>query len=392
MLASTDREPMTHETTDTRSRHDDDRTARGARSAASHSEPSLAARCAIVPPYLLERLASLDDPGFGRAAAAARQSLLRRDERAIPVGLRAGVSGLSTARSATPGQLVRAIFDAHSTEQLPGDLVRSEDDAATGDAATDEAFDGLGATHALFHDAYDRDSIDDAGLPLEATVHFGEAYDNAFWDGARMVFGDGDGQVFERFTRSLSVIGHELSHGVVQYSTNFVYEGQSGALNESVADVFGALVEQYAAGQTAAEASWLIGVGLFTDAVEGEAIRSLASPGSAYDDDVLGKDPQPGHMRDYIDTVEDNGGVHLNSGIPNKAFHLAATAIGGFAWEGAGRVWYHALTEGSLTATSDFGEFAAQTLRSAEELFGGDSDESDAVAAAWDGVGVIPSS
>lgn len=354
-----------------------------------HHSDRAHARCAIVPPYLLERIASLDDPVFTRAATAARHSLVRRTVHSRPAGvLDDPAAALSTARAAVRGELVRAIFDARTTEDLPGTPVRTEGEPPTGDPAADEAYDGLGATHALFLDAFDRDSIDDSGLPLEATVHFGDAYDNAFWDGARMVFGDGDGQVFERFTRSLSVIGHELSHGVVQYSANFVYEGQSGALNESVADVFGALVEQYASRQSADEASWLIGVGLFTGEVEGDAIRSMSDPGSAYDDDVLGKDPQPGHMRDYIDTVEDNGGVHLNSGIPNKAFHLAATGIGGFAWEQAGRIWYHALTEGTLTATATFSDFAVQTIASAETLFGAESAERSAVGAAWDGVGV----
>lgn len=347
--------------------------------------------CAIVPPYLLERLASLDDPGFRRAAAAARHSLVRRSiDGSLPkTGGQRPSSSTDTQRPAR-GELLRAIFDARGTEELPGAPIRSEGGPATGDPAADEAYDGLGATHALFADAFERDSIDDAGLPLEATVHFGEAYDNAFWDGSRMVFGDGDGEVFDRFTRSLSVIGHELSHGVVQYSTNFVYEGQSGALNESVADVFGALVEQYASRQSAEDASWLIGVGLFTDEVEGEAIRSMSEPGSAYDDDVLGKDPQPGHMRDYIETRDDNGGVHLNSGIPNKAFHLAATSIGGYAWEKAGRIWYHALTDGSLTATATFSEFAAQTIASAASVFGAESVERSAVADAWEGVGVMP--
>jgi Zn-dependent metalloprotease len=363
----------------------------GTGEAASRPHHHDGGRCAIIPPYLLERLARLDDPGFGRAAAAARHSLVRRTVHSRPRGvLTDAATALTTERPSDASRLVRSVFDAHGTEDLPGSPVRAEGEPATGDPAADEAYDGLGATHALFQDAFDRDSIDDAGLPLEATVHFGDAYDNAFWDGARMVFGDGDGQVFDRFTRSLSVIGHELSHGVVQYSTNFVYEGQSGALNESVADVFGALVEQYAAGQTADEASWLIGVGLFTDQVEGEAIRSLSAPGTAYDDDVLGVDPQPGHMRDYIDTVEDNGGVHLNSGIPNKAFHVAATTIGGFAWEAAGSVWYHALTEGELTATTSFAEFAAQTVASAASLFGPGSREETAVAEAWEAVGVIP--
>jgi Zn-dependent metalloprotease len=365
---------------------DQDRTTTTDDEAQAHPASS-PARCAIIPPYLLERLASLDDPGFGRAAAAARHSLVRRHPHEPPTGVR-GDAAATLASPRTPGRLVRAVFDARHTEDLPGTPVRAEGEAASGDPAVDEAYDGLGATHALFAQAFGRDSIDDAGLPLEATVHFGEAYDNAFWDGSRMVFGDGDGEVFDRFTRSLSVIGHELSHGVVQYSANFVYEGQSGALNESVADVFGALVEQHAGGQTAYEASWLIGVGLFTDEVEGDAIRSMAEPGSAYDDDVLGTDPQPGHMRDYIETTDDNGGVHLNSGIPNKAFHLAATAIGGFAWERAGSIWYHALTRGSLTATATFSDFATQTIESARSLFGADSPETTAVEAAWAGVGV----
>ncbi|KZX20044.1 Protease PrtS precursor [Rathayibacter tanaceti] len=195
--------------------------------------------------------------------------------------------------------------------------------------AIDEAYDGLGAMSAFLQEAYGRDSIDDAWLPLNATVHFGDDYDNAFWDGSRMVFGDGDGQVFRRFTVSRSVIGHELAHGITEYTANLVYRGQSGALNESVSDVFGALLEQFGAGQSATEASWLIGEGLFTDEVQGTALRSMIAPGTAYDDDVLGSDPQPGSMADYVDTEDDNGGVHINSGIPNRAFAVAATALGG---------------------------------------------------------------
>src|SRR5690606_37493232 len=155
-----------------------------------------------------------------------------------------------------------------------------------------------------------------------------------------MVFGDGDGEIFRRFTSSLSVVGHELTHGVTQYTSNLVYRGQSGTLNESVSDVFGALVEQFSAGQRTETASWLIGEGLFTDQVEGRALRSLKAPGTAYDDDILGADPQPDHMDGYITTDDDNGGVHLNSGIPNRAFYLVADSVGGHAWERAGRIWY----------------------------------------------------
>jgi Zn-dependent metalloprotease len=171
--------------------------------------------------------------------------------------------------------------------------VRTEDDAPVADATVNEAFDGLGATFEMLLAAFGRNSLDDAGAPLDATVHYGVDYDNAFWDGERMVFGDGDGEVFRGFTGSLTVIGHELAHGMVQHTANLEYQGQPGALNESVADVFGALTEQYALGHTAAQASWLIGAEIFTDAVEGSALRSMIAPGTAYDDDELGKDPHP---------------------------------------------------------------------------------------------------
>lgn len=281
----------------------------------------------------------------------------------------------------------RLVSDAAGTEILPGRLVRSEGDAPSIDAAVNDAYDGLGHTHALFREAFSRSSIDDAGLPLEASVHYGKEYDNAFWDGSRMVFGDGDGQVFAGFTRSLSVIGHELTHGLVQYTANLVYSGQSGALNESVSDVFGALVEQHSRGHDVVEASWLIGEGIFTDQVQGSALRSLRAPGTAYDDDVLGTDPQPGHMRDFVETDDDNGGVHINSGIPNRAFFLAAAAIGGKAWERAGRIWYEAVTT-EIKASTDFRGFAEATTGVASRLFGGASVEAAAVRSAWQEVGV----
>ncbi|BBE24050.1 hypothetical protein MN0502_29330 [Arthrobacter sp. MN05-02] len=144
-------------------------------------------------------------------------------------------------------------------------------------------------------------------------MHYGTDYDNAFWDGERMVFGDGDGEIFGRFTASLTVISHELVHGFTQYSTNLEYQGQSGALNESLSDVFGVLVEQRELGQDAADATWLVGAGIFTAQVQGSALRSLRAPGTAYDDDVLGRDPQPATMADYVETTSDNGGVHINS-------------------------------------------------------------------------------
>lgn len=268
--------------------------------------------------------------------------------------------------------------------------MRGSRDGPTGDVAVDEAIDGLGDTDALFREAFQRRSLDGDGLPLEATVHYGLHYDNAFWDGTHIVMGDGDGQIFQRFTASLSVLGHELSHGLVQYTSNFVYRGQSGALNESVCDVFGALVEQHRAGQSVEEASWLIGEGLFTDAVEGAALRSLAAPGTAFDDDVIGKDPQPAHIDGFIDTTDDHGGGHLNSGIPNHAFYLVAAELGGHAWERAGRIWFDTVTRGAVPADCDFVRFAVATIDAADARFGADSAERAAVASAWEAVGALP--
>jgi Zn-dependent metalloprotease len=343
--------------------------------------------CSIVPPYLLRRLARQDEPEFSAAARAAREALGHVESfhasrtQAMP-DVPTGV------RQAKPGPSNRTIYDADGSENLPGKLVRKEGEPATGDAATDEAYDGLGHTHRLYADVFGRNSIDGRGLRLDATVHFGKLYDNAFWDGTQMVFGDGDGEVFERFTASLSVIGHELAHGVTQHSAALAYRNQAGALNESMSDVFGALVEQYVKNQTAAEASWLIGEGLFTAEVEGRALRSMKAPGTAYDDNVLGKDPQPDSMDSYVRTSADNGGVHINSGIPNRAFYLVAESLGGNAWDAPGRIWYETLTGGSLPATATFSVFARATASAAVELFGSGSEEHDAVRQAWETVKV----
>ena len=345
---------------------------------------------AIVPPYLLARIAAVQEPTWARAAEAARSTLAApRDYRPVRSRLRLSIEGDGTLVAETTPAPDREISDAQQREVLPGVKVRGEDDPATGDAAADEAFDGLGSTFDFLWDAWGRNSLDGAGGALLATVHYGQNYDNAFWNGERMVFGDGDGEVFTGFTGSLTVIAHELAHGVIEDEGGLLYRGQSGALNESIADVFGALTEQHALGQTADQASWLIGEGIFTDAVQGAALRSLAAPGTAYDDDVLGRDPQPAHMRDYVETRDDNGGVHINSGIPNHAFYLAASALGGRAWERAGLIWYRTITTGTLSSTADFTAFARATLAAAAAEYGEESEEVAAVRSAWVGVGVI---
>ncbi len=338
----------------------------------------------IVPPHILDALVASRD---AKLRAIGIRSLItsarlkgRRDvfSQAIPA--------LAT------GTKRRTIYDAKTETNLPGGIVRNEEDSAVADAAVNEAYDGLGATYDLYADAFQRNSIDGKGLRLDASVHYDQDYDNAFWDGRQMVFGDGDGIIFTGFTKALDVIGHELTHGVTQFTAGLDYHDQSGALNESISDVFGSLVKQYHNGETADKADWLIGAGILGPGIKGEALRSMKAPGTAYDDDKLGgKDPQPAHMDDYVNLTNspsgDNGGVHINSGIPNYAFYLAATKIGGKAWEGAGLIWYNALLR--LWANAQFQDCADVTHEVAGTLFGANSAQQQAVGDAWAEVGIV---
>ncbi|NJN87063.1 MAG: M4 family metallopeptidase, partial [Leptolyngbyaceae cyanobacterium SL_7_1] len=244
------------------------------------------------------------------------------------------------------------------------------------------------ATYDLFHEIFERNSIDDRGLRLDATVHYDVRYENAFWDGDQMIYGDGDGRLFNRFTLAIDVIAHELTHGIIQYEAGLIYHGESGALNESFCDVFGSLVKQRSLNQTVDQADWLIGEGILSKDAQGVAFRSLKAPGTAYNDPVLGRDIQPAHYAKLYRGTADDGGVHINSGIPNHAFYLAAMAMGGYAWEKAGQIWYLALTNG-LRPRANFRQAAKATISIAAQVYGHDSQEQQAVRSAWQQVGVV---
>jgi Zn-dependent metalloprotease len=336
--------------------------------------------CFIIPEYVNKRIV---ERGNKRQREQAWKNVILTEQ----LRGRRSVTGLMSSMFSVADRLYRTIFDAQNTENLPGMLVRREGEKARADKSVNEAYDYSGATYNFFRIIFDRKSIDTRGMKLDSTVHYGENYNNAFWNGTQMVYGDGDGAIFQRFTKSIDVIGHELSHGVTQYEAALEYEGQPGALNESFSDVFGSLVKQYYLKQKANEADWLIGNGLFSRKVKGKALRSMKDPGTAYNDPILGKDPQPAHMNDYVNTEDDNGGVHINSGIPNRAFYLTAIELGGYAWEKAGRIWYTTLTE-KLKERSNFKEAANFTFEVAGILYGVGSSEQDAVKKSWSGVGI----
>jgi Zn-dependent metalloprotease len=338
----------------------------------------------VTPPYILRRLVDSDDAQIREAALSTLLATAQlRGEREL--------RGSFTGIGAAPVDGRRSIFDCANTTFLSrAKLARSESDAAVTDESVNRGYDGFGIIRDFYRDVFGRNSIDDKGMRLHGYVHRGVRYNNAFWDGQEMVFGDGDGLVFTDFTGSLDVIGHELAHGVTEYTAALEYHGQSGALNESMSDAFGSMIKQWHLRQTAADADWLIGPDVFTPGVEADALRSMKAPGTAYDNKDFGKDPQPDHMDRYVklpDTDEgDNGGVHINSGIPNKAFFLVATKISGYSWEAPGHIWYEALR--ASHAQTVFQDFADTSYHKAGELYGEGGTQQQAVLEAWNEVGI----
>jgi Zn-dependent metalloprotease len=338
----------------------------------------------IMPPHILKKLS--ENPDSKIRDAALKTMLTTANLR----GVRSVRSLLGFAATASAGGR-RTVFDcANGVNLNSATLLQTEDGAPSGDETANRAFDGLGTTREFYKEVLERDSLDGRGMRLNAYVHYDSAYNNAFWDGSQMVFGDGDGDLFTDFTKSIDVIAHELTHGVTGFSAGLIYHNQSGALNESISDVFGSLVKQWDAKQTAEEADWLIGKGVFTPGTADDALRSMKEPGKAYNNQILGRDPQPDHMSKYVHQPDnpagDNGGVHINSGIPNKAFYLASIRIGGHAWEAPGHIWYAALKASSQT--TEFQAFADLTYLQAGLLYGEQSTEQQAVLSAWKEVGI----
>jgi Zn-dependent metalloprotease len=337
----------------------------------------------ITPPHMLKRLLESDNKEIRQAALDTLLATARlRGERD---------ARMAFAALSAPGNGRRTIFNCHNSIDLASaTMERSEDGPESSDDSANRAFEGFGKTREFYKTVFDRNSVDNRGMRLDGYVHRGLRFNNALWDGREMIFGDGDGVMFTDFTKSVDVIAHELTHGVTQFTAGLEYHNQSGALNESISDVFGSLVKQWSLNQTAEAADWLIGSEVFTPEVEGDALRSVKEPGTAYDNPTFGKDPQPNHMSKYVHLPDnedgDYGGVHINSGIPNKAFYLTAVGIGGFAWEAPGIIWYESLKASS--PTTDFQQFADNTYEKAGSLFGSGGAQQQAVLDAWRQVGV----
>ena len=313
--------------------------------------------CTFIPPHMMNHIARTSatdsrDPSPAQRTALVSQQI-REERQAAPLDL--GVLAAVAAKAD------REIYDDQNTWNFDVSLARSEGGPPHADQGVNQAYDGAGATSEFFRQILNREGADGAGVNINCNVNFGVAFNNAFWDGTRLVFGNGDEVIFTDFTKDLDVIAHEFTHGVTQYTANLVYHSQSGALNEAMSDALASAVQQHAMNQDAGDANWLIGDGVMSEGLYGEAIRSMASPGTAYDNPILGKDPQPDHMDDYYSGPADNQGVHINSGIINKAFYLTALDLG---TPGAAQIWYAALQNlWPLAVFTDFATVAAAQAR-----------------------------
>lgn len=280
------------------------------------------------------------------------------------------------------------VYCAQDEQKLPGVLVLSSTINRCGNSLVKHAFQNAGLAYDFFRSVFHRNSIDGLEMEIRSTVHYGNQFSNAFWNGEQMIYGDGDQETYAPFVRDISVVGHELGHGVIQFTANLAYDnGQSGSLNEHFADVFGILLKQWVKQENINQSNWLIGdQALLPQNGQTFAIRSLASPGTAYlNHPNLGTDPQPNHMNGFVINPES---PHINCGIPNRAFYLAAMQNGGFAWQNTGQIWYNALVN-ELQPNATFTDAAQATFNSARRLYPQLPHVWQFIRRAWEDVGVF---
>lgn len=343
-------------------------------------------RCFIIPRDVLTRLASDQalDPGV-------RQDLLHTAQisshfRAVREQNNALTQTLISLpfpprpfpkRHTLPAGLV---YDCHHGTTLPGAQVANPD--ASADGTIKRAFGEEIAVAKFYWDVFKRDSIDGNHMTLVSSVHYGTKFNNAFWNGTQMTYGDGDGQVFLDFTLGDDVIAHELTHGVTQHSAGLAYSGEAGGLNESMSDVFGSMFRQWEKGQTVAQADWLIGADIMGPTAKQKGftcLRDMAVPKAAH---ALAA--QPDHYYPGIGNLD----PHYSSGPPNLAFCNTAKALGGHSWEKAGQVWYKALTGFGPSSNMTMAQFAGRTRTVAQSMFPNDPAVLKAVDGGWKSVGL----
>ena len=338
----------------------------------------------ILPPYITSKMVESSNKALSESGLknSFRSTRFRNDRKFFSsLGKeQRKIFSLTTASAAKLKPVIK-IYNCGKKTSLPGTPMK----AKSSDKSYKNVLTGVKETWNFYYSLFNRNSIDNSGMQLINSIHFDVKYDNAFWNGRQMVYGDGDGKYTSSFTSDIDVIAHELTHGVTEYEANLNYENQSGALNESFSDVFGIMIKQKFLNQDVKQSNWLIGENVFIG--KKYALRSMKKPGSAFKNHPLfGSDPQPATMDDFMNLPNtdegDYGGVHYNSGIANFAFYVTAYNLGGYAWLKAGKIWYKALTN-MLKPESDFSEAKNATISSASKIYGKGSLEEKAVIQGW---------
>jgi Zn-dependent metalloprotease len=339
--------------------------------------------CCIVPRDVLRRFAR--DQRLSVAQRAAFRNTLRseahwRDLRSLQSrGTALAAASLAGADVAVVTPAV-TVYDCRHGMTLPGAPVTRP--GTVSDQTARRAWVATTALAAFYQTVFGRNSVDGRGGTLQSSIHYGVKYNNAFWNGVQMTYGDGDGAIFRDFTLADDVIGHELTHGVTQYSARLGYDNEAGGLNESMSDVFGSMFRQWRARQTVQKADWLIGADLMGSAAKARGyscLRDMADPGASH---CLA--PQPANFRDYQAGMD----PHYSSGIGNRAFYLAAMAIGGRSWELTGQIWYRALTGFKPSPALKMKAFANRTRQLARRDYASQAAVLSGIDQAWKDVGL----
>ncbi|MGI9550106.1 MAG: M4 family metallopeptidase [Aurantibacter sp.] len=329
-------------------------------------------RCLIVPPHILEELAK-------RGSLSCKKTL--NDTNRVHQRRNIALNNL-LQRGVLEENGDRYVYDSENRYAQRVSLKRKEGEDIASDIVINEAYDTSGFVRDYFKENFNLNSTDDKGMDVISNVHFGVDYNNAYWDGDEMTYGDGDGVEFHNFASAIDVVAHELTHGVTQFMANLEYRSQSGALNEHFSDVFGTIIKQKYLEQNITEADWLIGDSVVTENFPGIAIRSMKAPGTAND-----FDNQPDHMDDYYSGSSDNQGVHINSGIPNKAFYLSCLELG---IDECALIWFETLKV--LWRTANFNDMLDKIIETTERLTKEDKvggTAAEAISRSFSSVGLI---
>lgn len=348
------------------------------------ANPAFTCGCFIIPPQVLERFAHDEKLSAEQRMAFSDAVNLEYEWRRFRMAnaklARLTRAVLPSAMRATTIPPAVSVFDCQNGNTLPGSPIISPETSAN--ATAQRVFVETTKLAQFYQSFFDRHSVDNSGMALLSSIHFSVRYNNAYWNGSQMAYGDGDGHIFLDFTLANDVIAHELTHGVTQFSAALSYTNEAGGLNESMSDVFASMFRQWRFNQNVEQADWRIGKEIMGPGALARGITCLRDLANPKGNHCLS--PQPDTFARYQPGMD----PHESSGIPNHAFYISAMAIRGKSWETIGKVWYHALTDFAPSPNLKMKTFANRTRKLASTLFSDRPEVKTAVDEAWKKVGL----